>query len=102
MIEFTLPLQNDDYSPLVRFRVWLIYADFMGAPTPKAWPEEMEWKGGILAYFYIHWHTDSNGEHHLTLKQATPPFPTHFDWATWIGPHEATESERAVARLRAE
>jgi hypothetical protein len=96
--EFTLPVDCDDDSRQGRFRVWLIYADFMGAPTPKSWPKEMEWKGGILAYFDIDWSLDASGTCHLTLKQSTPPFATGFDWATWLGPHDAGETARAVAR----
>lgn len=99
--EFALPVDSDDDSRQGRFRVWLIYADFMGAPAPKTWPEEMEWKGGILAYFDIDWKIDSDDECHLTMKQATPPFATNFDWETWLGPHDGAVANRAIPRLAA-
>ena len=95
--EFTLPLEGGKCSG--RFGVWLIYADFMGAPPPKTWPEEMEWKGGVLAYFDIEWNLHADGECELSMKQGTPPSGTGFDWATWIGPRDGEGSKRAVARL---
>ena len=82
-----------------RFRVWLIYADFMGAPTPRIWPKKMEWSGGILAYFEIDWSVDPSGERQSSVRQKTPDSDTGFDWAAWVGPPDADNQERAVARL---
>ncbi len=98
--EFTLPLDNgDDEMQQGRFGVWLIYADFMGAPAPSTWPKDLEWRGGVLAYFEIDWTVKAAGKCDVTVEQKTPPSDTGFDWEAWIGPNDGDEKERAVARL---
>lgn len=96
--EFTLPLGSLEVQQC-RLGVWLIYADFMGSPSPETWPKKLEWAGGILAYFEIDWNTNANGKCYLSMEQKTPPSDTGFDWEEWIGPHDGDEQERAVARL---
>ncbi len=97
--EFVLPLVTDDGDQQGRLGVWLIYADFMGAPAPKTWPKTLEWNGGILAYFEFDWKIDANGECQLHMEQRTPPSDTGFDWAAWVGPRDGGVEETAVMRL---
>ena len=97
--EFILPFNSSHGIQQGRFKVWLIYADFMGAPTPSTWPKEMEWRGGILAYFEIDWNVDSSGECQLSTQQRTPARDTGFDWATWVEPPDADKRKWAIARL---
>lgn len=94
--EFTLPLESNGSSG--RFGIWLIYADFMGAPVPASWPKEAEWKGGILAYFDMEWETDSHGECRFDIEQRTPPGSSGFDWEAWLAADEP-KAKRAPARL---
>lgn len=98
--EFTLPTGNGESSQ-GRFGVWLIYADFMGAPVPSTWPKKLEWGGGVLAYFEIDWSVEAGGECELSVEQKTPLSDTGFDWESWIGPRDGDERERAVAKLSA-
>ncbi len=95
---FVLPIGNAE-PPSGRFGVWLVYADFMGAPSPTTWPKKLEWAGGILAYFEIDWDLDVGGECQFHMKQTTPPADTGFDWEKWIGPTDGDETKRAAAKL---
>ncbi len=97
--DFILSFDNSDGTLHGRFAVWLIYADFMGAPSPRTWPEELEWAGGILAYFEIDRHVDSSGHCQLNIQQKTPTSATGFDWATWVEPPDAEKLNRATPRL---
>ena len=97
--EFVLPLVADDGGQQGRLGVWLIYADFMGAPAPQTWPKTLEWNGGILAYFKFDWKMDANGKCELSMEQKTPPSDAGFDWTAWVGPHDRDEEERALAKL---
>ncbi len=65
-----------------RLGIWLIYADFMGAPVPKQWPKAREYGGGILAYFEAEWSQDAS-EVSLKLQHLIPPASTGFDWEEW-------------------
>jgi len=66
-----------------RLGVWLIYADFLGEVTPKSWPPNDEWNGGILAYFEVSWQRNSDGEFEFEIEHLVPPTDTGFDWANW-------------------
>ncbi len=95
---FTLPI-GSGVRTSGRLGVWLIYADFMGAPFPATWPRNREWAGGILAYFDVDWEIDAGGEYQVKMQQKTPPHETGFDWEAWSGPPGGDERQRAVARL---
>ena len=96
---FRLHLRPSDSSRRGRLGLWLIYADFMGAPVPQAWPKQREFAGGILAYFEIDWTLDPGGGCHLKIAQRTPPGSTGFDWAKWIDPADESKNGRAEPRL---
>lgn len=66
-----------------RLGVWLIYADFLGEVTPKNWPSNDEYDGGILAYFEVSWQRNSGGEFEFEIEHLVPPSDTGFDWASW-------------------
>ena len=63
--------------------VWLIYADFLGARTPRNWPSIGEWAGGILAYFEVTWRRSANGNIEFGIEHLVPPTDTGFDWRSW-------------------
>lgn len=63
--------------------VWLIYADFLGEVTPKSWPKNDEWDGGILAYFEVSWQRSADGDFEFEIEHLVPPTDTGFDWAGW-------------------
>lgn len=65
-------------------RVWLIYADFLGARPPHTWPKEREWAGGILAYFEIDWESEPGHSCRGTIRHKRPENSTGFDWAKWV------------------
>lgn len=68
-----------------RLGVWLIYADFLGSRTPRDWPPEGEYDGGILAYHEIDWQPspDKDIPFRFKVKQLVPPTGTGFDWEGW-------------------
>lgn len=66
-----------------KFGVWLIYADFLGAYPPAAWPREPEWAGGILAYCEIDWQKRAGKGSRGSVRFMKPPRNTGVDWEAW-------------------
>jgi len=66
-----------------QIRVWLIYADFMYAEVPAAWPQEKEFSGGILSYFVIDWEKTGNKIEIQSVTNQVPPSASGIDWQTW-------------------
>jgi hypothetical protein len=79
--------------------VWLVYADFMGARLPEAWPKEPEYAGGILAYFEVHWDLNAEPGRQVTLLQLVPKRSTGFDWKAWATRTRATRDSLGTAQL---
>lgn len=75
------------------FGVWLIYADFLEADTPRGWPVEKEYAGGILAYFEVQWRRNSDGQFSFDIEQLTPTSATGFHWAGWSTGDNALEKQ---------
>ena len=80
-------------------RVWLIYADFLGVPPPKDWPQEPEYAGGILAYFEVDWAMDAAGHPQVRIQQLVPRRGTGFDWARWALQTLASPDAHSTAKL---
>lgn len=81
--EFAIQLGGPGKARQGMVAVWLIYADFMGARLPAAWPKTPEWAGGILAFFEIQWELKPHGAISVSLRQAVPKKNTGFDWQEW-------------------
>ncbi|MCX6904109.1 MAG: hypothetical protein NTW03_11675 [Verrucomicrobia bacterium] len=81
--EFSLDLGRVDGKKQGWAAVWLIYADFMGAKVPGSWPKTLEFTGGILAYFEVHWDLQAMPGHQVVLRHLTPRQSTGFDWERW-------------------
>jgi len=64
-------------------KVWLVYADFLGAKLPASWPKKPEFAGGILAFFEVHWELKENAECEFQIRQLIPTHSTGFDWERW-------------------
>lgn len=79
--------------------VWLIYADFMAAKLPDAWPKTPEYAGGILACFELKWDMKAPRGNEITVRQIVPPQATGFDWERWVTLTRATRQPNATARL---
>lgn len=80
---FLLHLGGDNRLARGQVRVWLIYADFLGARPPRTWPKEREWAGGILAYFEIDWERLLGHGCRVVVRQKRPEEGTRFKWAEW-------------------
>ena len=80
---FLLHLGGDNCPARGQVRVWLIYADFLGAQPPRTWPKEREWAGGILAYFEIDWEALPGHDCRGIVRQKRPEEGTRFKWAEW-------------------
>lgn len=89
---FVLHLGGADRPKSGRIKVWLIYADFLGALPPRTWPKEYEWAGGILAYFEIDWDISPEGGCRGVVRTKRPEEGTGFEWQEW-------EADGAAARL---
>ncbi len=76
-------LPDSTQSESGRLGVWLIYADFLEEVTPRNWPENGEYDGGILAYFEVSWQRASEGNLEFDIEHLVPPTDTGFDWASW-------------------
>lgn len=78
--------------------VWLIYADFMGAKLPEAWPKVPEFAGGILAYFELQWNLHAEPGQQLKLRQLLPKRGTGFDWEEWALRTRAQASQAGTSK----
>ncbi len=97
--EFTFHLGGGPVLGKSLARVWLVYADFMGARTPPGWPDAPEFAGGVLAYFEIEWDPEAAQERRLTMRQTIPRQGTGFDWARWVSRTKLATNWTATARL---
>ncbi len=82
-----------------RLKVWLIYADFLGAKPPRTWPKDPEWAGGILAYFEVDWKTPSGHGCQCVGRHEKPVASTGFDWINWVKRPPGSDASRARVRL---
>lgn len=89
---FVLHLGGNDRQERGHVKLWLIYADFLGARPPRPWPRQREWAGGILAYFEIDWETVPGQGCRGIIRHKRPEVATGFDWAGWV-------DEMAAVRL---
>ena len=82
---FLVHLGGDHEPDRGRVKVWLIYADFLGARPPSTWPQEGEWAGGILAYFEIDWQILRDHGCCGSVCSKRPEEGTRFNWGEWVG-----------------
>jgi hypothetical protein len=80
-------------------RVWLIYADFMGAKPPANWPSTPEYAGGILGFFKVHWMTKTTDTFDAYIVQTAPKAATGFDWERWTEYTKAAPDTQRTAKL---
>ncbi len=97
--EFTLHLGRADEQPRGLATVWLIYADFMGAKLPEAWPKAPEFAGGILAYFEVQWDLKAKPGQEISVRQLVPKQSTGFDWERWAPRTRAARDPKITAKL---
>ncbi len=97
--EFTLHLGAPEADSRGLAAVWLIYADFMGAKLPEAWPKTPEFAGGILAYFELQWDWNVGPGRQLSLRQLIPKRSTGFDWEQWAPRTRAAQEPKSTAKL---
>jgi hypothetical protein len=79
--------------------IWLIYADFMGARLPEAWPKAPEWAGGVLAYFEMRWDLHAAPGQRIRLHQLVPKRSAGFDWERWATRTRAARDPSSTAKL---
>jgi len=70
------------------------------APMPESWPREMEFCGGILAFFHVKWKQIADNEFDISISHQVPEESTGFDWEDWIGrygPEGSVEAESVLS-----
>ncbi len=82
-----------------QLKIWLVYADFLGSPTPRGWPVQREWAGGILAYFEVDWEMTPDRQCRVVARQTRPTANTKFDWKSWVQHPPGADCATAAARL---
>ncbi len=97
--DFVLHLGEKNKPARGRLKVWLIYADFLGARPPRTWPKEREWAGGILAYFEIDWETTPGRGCYGVVRPKRPEESTRFNWAKWVVRTPGSDESKAQFRL---
>ena len=97
--EFTLHLGQANERPKGLAAVSLIYADFMEAKPPAAWPKAPEYAGGILAYFEIQWNLKESHGHKIGIRQLVPKSSTGFEWERWAPRTRAARDSKSTAKL---
>ena len=80
-------------------KIWFVYADFMGHRMPEAWPKELEFAGGAIAFFHVDWQYEPGTPLQTAITQERPPGNTGFDWREWVGRKEPSESPVGEPRL---
>ncbi len=80
---FIVHLGGNNQPERGKIKLWLIYADFLGARPPRTWPQEREWAGGILAYIEIDWETIPGQPCHAIMRHKRPEESTGFQWIRW-------------------
>ena len=96
---FVLHLGGADQPARGQLKVWLIYADFLGARPPRTWPKEREWAGGILAHFEIDWETSPGQDCRGIVNHKRPEAGTRFKWAEWVVRTPGSAESEAKFRL---
>lgn len=97
--QFTLHLGMPEEESSGRAGVWLIYADFLGASPPPAWPKEPEYAGGILAFFEVRWAKSGARHPEIQIHQMAPLRATGFDWERWTELTLASPDTHGTAKL---
>ena len=97
--EFTLHLGRAGEVSSGRAGIWLIYADFLGAKPPGAWPNEPEYAGGILAFFEARWAKSAEGRPEIRIQPMVPRRATGFDWEGWALWTLASPDSKRTAKL---
>ncbi|MCX7010693.1 MAG: hypothetical protein NTY53_26185 [Kiritimatiellaeota bacterium] len=97
--EFTLQLGRPEVNGQGRATIWLIYADFLGAPVPKSWPVTPEYAGGILACFEMRWDLSEKRGNEISVRQIVPTHSTGFDWAKWARHTRSLKDSKSTAKL---
>ncbi len=97
--EFTLHLERLEGGRQGLTTIWLIYADFMGAPMPRSWPTAAEYAGGILACFELSWNLKEKRGSEFKLRQIVPKHSTGFDWPKWALKTRSLKDSKSTAKL---
>jgi len=97
--QFTLHLGMPGEGSSGKARIWLIYADFLGAPPPTGWPKEPEYAGGILAFFQLRWAKGAAGPPEIRIEQTAPRRATGFDWERWTRRTLSAPDTHSTAKL---
>lgn len=97
--QFTLHIGRPGEKNSGRAGIWLIYADFLGAPPPTGWPKEPEYAGGILAFFEVRWTKTATGRPEIRIVQTAPRRATGFDWQRWTLRTLAAPDTHSTAKL---
>jgi len=92
---FSVPL----HAPRGTLKIWLIYADFFGAPVPRSWPKAREFDGGILKFFTVTWSPHPQHGYAVGIAEDIPPESTRFDWKRWYDRPAANAMPDALPRL---
>ena len=77
-----------------KIKLWLIYADFLGAKPPATWSQEREWAGGVLSYCELNWKKLNGDPLHVDVTFKPPSEGTRFAWWLW-----SRNNADATARL---
>lgn len=97
--EFTLHLGRAETGAQGLARVWLIYADFMGARPPQNWPKAPEFAGGILACFEVQWDLKATPADGISIRAVVPKQDTGFDWERWARRTRSSQRPSTTAKL---
>ena len=97
--EFLLHLGSKTGPASGQLKVWLIYADFLGAKPPRTWPKAKEFAGGILAFFEIDWKTTPGRSCQGVVRQKRPQEGTGFNWAKWVVRKPGSDRSETQFRL---
>ncbi len=97
--EFLLHLGGKKSPAHGQLKVWLIYADFLGARVPRSWPQEREWAGGVLAYFEVEWEVSPDDGCRGMVRQMIPTQGTRFHWSEWVRRVPGADESEAQVRL---
>lgn len=97
--EFSLWLPKSADHQQGMARVWLVYADFLGARPPASWPKTPEFAGGILAFFELEWNLSPNDRCMASIRHTAPKQGTGFNWVRWVNQTKASADPNRTARL---
>ena len=97
--EFTLHLGKSEQPAAGQAKIWLIFADFLGAKPPPSWPKKPEYAGGILAFFEAKWNLTSDHRCEVQITQRAPKESTGFNWERWAARTRAVTNSMSTAKL---